>query len=567
MSLHVFISHSSEDREVAQKVCDLLEKRGLRCWIAPRNITPGREYASEIIDAINDCGALVLVLTENANASKFVAKEVERAVDRERPVIPLRVREVRPGKSLELFISSSHWIDAFTSPMDAKMDQLEAALRPLCQMEAPPPRPEPRPRPQKTASGKPFPKWLPMAAIAAIVVLGIGGWAVLGGSHTPVPEAADTATTTTASPSPTDSEPPTSTLAATTTPSTPDPAPATPTGTAAPLPLATPPIAAESELVNEIAAFKGNARFGPLQKLASRMPDPLSEGGAVALLGDMEDRTRREAIGFLANYMKEPISVAGLDAMARGTQRHDRVSVFESLRGQDLLPRNLSTTDAAQLMRGLDGAARRDAIQHLAPALAAGVNAEGFTTLANPLMSWDRGRALNELVKHDRMAKDLRGADVAVAIRESASGPRLGMIETIAPLLAADQSAADLAALLGPMRGWDRNKTLLVLHNNTRIAQGLAVADAEALMRGETQGPRKAMVETLSTSLAAPVNAEGMALLAGPLTGYDRIAAFDSVVKAGVSGRISRSDIESLAQGLNDAQRRTLVETLGPVLQ
>ena len=41
----VFISHASQDHVVAEEICRLLEEDGIRCWIAPRNVDPGHDYA------------------------------------------------------------------------------------------------------------------------------------------------------------------------------------------------------------------------------------------------------------------------------------------------------------------------------------------------------------------------------------------------------------------------------------------------------------------------------------------------------------------------------------------
>jgi hypothetical protein len=38
--LFLFVSHVSEDREAAMEIVDELERRGVRCWVAPRNVAP-----------------------------------------------------------------------------------------------------------------------------------------------------------------------------------------------------------------------------------------------------------------------------------------------------------------------------------------------------------------------------------------------------------------------------------------------------------------------------------------------------------------------------------------------
>jgi hypothetical protein len=119
-----FISYATADKVKAEEICAYLEARGLRCWIAPRDVRAGREYANEIIDAIERAPVLVLVLSAAANESKFVRREVERAVTKGDPVIPVRIENVMPSTALELFVSATHWIDAWSGDFAAHMDRL-----------------------------------------------------------------------------------------------------------------------------------------------------------------------------------------------------------------------------------------------------------------------------------------------------------------------------------------------------------------------------------------------------------------------------------------------------------
>src|ERR1700751_726604 len=112
MAHDVFISYSSKDKAAADAVCARIEARGIRCWIAPRDVVPGLPYGEAIIDAINTCRIMGLVFSSNANASGHIPKEVERAVSRGVTIIPLRIEDVAPAKSLDYFISSVHWLDA-----------------------------------------------------------------------------------------------------------------------------------------------------------------------------------------------------------------------------------------------------------------------------------------------------------------------------------------------------------------------------------------------------------------------------------------------------------------------
>jgi hypothetical protein len=128
MTFSAFISYASENIERAEAICASLEAKGFRCWMAPRDIRAGFEYADEIVRGIEQSRCMVVVLSEAANASPFVRREVERAVSKRKPVFPVRIEEVLPSPGLELFISATHWIDAWDSKFTEQVDRLARDL-------------------------------------------------------------------------------------------------------------------------------------------------------------------------------------------------------------------------------------------------------------------------------------------------------------------------------------------------------------------------------------------------------------------------------------------------------
>jgi len=131
LSFDVFVSHSSKDKPVADAVCARLEAAGIRCWIAPRDIVAGTSYGESIIEAIHAARVMVLVLSANANSSGHIPKEVERAVSNGVPILPFRIEDVPPGKSLDYFIGSVHWLDAMTPPLEKHLDELVKTVQKL----------------------------------------------------------------------------------------------------------------------------------------------------------------------------------------------------------------------------------------------------------------------------------------------------------------------------------------------------------------------------------------------------------------------------------------------------
>jgi hypothetical protein len=134
MAHDIFVSHSNKDKIAADAVVAHLERDGLRCWCAPRDILPGASWASSIVKGINSCKAMVVIFSANANQSDHIRREVERAVNHGIPIVPVRIEDVLPQGDLEYFLSSSHWMDAISAPVERHFDELAQQLRALLQM-------------------------------------------------------------------------------------------------------------------------------------------------------------------------------------------------------------------------------------------------------------------------------------------------------------------------------------------------------------------------------------------------------------------------------------------------
>jgi len=125
----VFVSYATQDAAIARAVVAALERHALKCWIAPRDVTPGALYADEIIRAINGTRVLVLILSESAIASPHIGKEVERASSKRRPIVTLRTDAARLTTALEYFLSESQWIELGTEGTESAFAKLLTAVR------------------------------------------------------------------------------------------------------------------------------------------------------------------------------------------------------------------------------------------------------------------------------------------------------------------------------------------------------------------------------------------------------------------------------------------------------
>lgn len=131
MEYDVFICYSNKDRIAADTICATLEANKIRCWMAPRDVLPGMDYGDAILDAINQCQLMVLVFSSKSNASEHVKNEVETAVSKEKPIIPIRVENALPSGSLALHLSRRQWLDAITPPLKKHLKKLAVNIRGL----------------------------------------------------------------------------------------------------------------------------------------------------------------------------------------------------------------------------------------------------------------------------------------------------------------------------------------------------------------------------------------------------------------------------------------------------
>jgi TolB-like protein/Flp pilus assembly protein TadD len=124
----VFVSYASQDTAVANSIVENLEHHGLKCWLAPRDVRPGTEYADAIVAAINDAKAIVLVLSGSAVASSHVGREVERAASKHKQIIAFRIDIAPLNRSFEYFLSNSQWINVTAMGMPAALAKLKEAV-------------------------------------------------------------------------------------------------------------------------------------------------------------------------------------------------------------------------------------------------------------------------------------------------------------------------------------------------------------------------------------------------------------------------------------------------------
>jgi Tol biopolymer transport system component len=175
----IFISYAASDVETANSACRYLESRGVNCWIAPRNVKPGAQYADAIVRAINEATAVVVVMSASAMASSHVRREVERAAAKHKPIIAFRIDAAALNPALEYFLSESQWIDVPAVGLEPAFEKLASAMGEAASAPAAPinKRPGEIARPKSARLSRTA---LAVGAAAAAAVLALAALLVFG---------------------------------------------------------------------------------------------------------------------------------------------------------------------------------------------------------------------------------------------------------------------------------------------------------------------------------------------------------------------------------------------------
>lgn len=189
----LFVSHASSQRGVAEHVERALNAKGVRCWIAPRDVEPGASFARAIPDAISESSAVLLLFCSSSVKSPHVERELILADQLGKPIIPLKIEKIIDPGGLRYHLAAAQWID-WLEQRDAAIDRIAARahgfapsagdepalsdldepappaaaaeLAPPAPAEPPPPPPPPPPSDQVAPAPPFYPSHQPMSAAA-----------------------------------------------------------------------------------------------------------------------------------------------------------------------------------------------------------------------------------------------------------------------------------------------------------------------------------------------------------------------------------------------------------------
>ena len=137
MAHDIFISHSSKDKAIADAICANLEGAGVRCWIAPRDISPGEDWPTAIDKAISQSRVMVLVFSAHSNSSDDVSRELFLAANSKLVIIPFKIENIEPEPGKRYYLARTHWLDAINPPTQEQIRALVECVKAFIPVTSP----------------------------------------------------------------------------------------------------------------------------------------------------------------------------------------------------------------------------------------------------------------------------------------------------------------------------------------------------------------------------------------------------------------------------------------------
>ena len=149
----IFVSYSRRDRAFADSLIRGLEGRGLNVWVDSQALQGGDAWRAEISQAIADCEAFLVILSQNCVESRNVVKELDIAESENRHIIPLMFEKCDIPREMKYQLIDLQWIDFSEDGFDAGLERLIGTLQggrkrqgaPRPARQDPPPQPVPQP--------------------------------------------------------------------------------------------------------------------------------------------------------------------------------------------------------------------------------------------------------------------------------------------------------------------------------------------------------------------------------------------------------------------------------------
>ena len=582
MSHQVFISFSSKDIKLAEKIYDRLWKNGITCWISSKNIPAGADYQACIVDAINQATIVVLIFSTHANSSNEIAKELSLAS--KKILIPTRIEDVLPQGAFQYQLSNRQFIDLFDdfdNRLNELSDRIKIALDPSEASQI-------KPR-KKSVNWRKM--RLKLAAIAGSAVLLIGGFfisrgymnasnvAAVDGLSTSIKSAAVAIPPTRLSGNAAAIATPNSSLNGTLPTSTAlaDTA-ATQNSTTAnskaiaaiKSPEIQPPVMDTntsrlalnvsdqvSGLANMLNDLRQQARAVALKDMLSSLPKKLNAKEADVLLNNTY-QYRTAAITTIAGNLANDLDGEEVATVLGDTTQQGRLQALQTISKAEKIKKNLTADEAGKVLANTFQY-RTDSIAVLAPNLAGNLGGTEVATVLGDITQQARLQALQTISKAEKIKKNLT-ADESNKVLSNTFQYRAESIAVLAPYLTGNLGGTEVATVLGDISQQSRLQALQTISKAEKIKKDLTTDEANKVL-SNTHQYRTESIAVLAPYLVGNLGGTEVATILGDLTQQARLVALISMMKLGKVRRgLKPEEIQPILNGMHQYASNAIAE-------
>ena len=122
----VFLSYRRADQAIARALVEALEARGVGVWW-DQKIEAGTDWRDAIVENLVESDMLVILFSEECNASKQLKKEMALADDMDKDVIPVLIEDTKPKGHFLYELAARNWLQVFPNP-ESKITELADKL-------------------------------------------------------------------------------------------------------------------------------------------------------------------------------------------------------------------------------------------------------------------------------------------------------------------------------------------------------------------------------------------------------------------------------------------------------
>ncbi|MGZ8944915.1 MAG: TIR domain-containing protein [Methylococcaceae bacterium] len=496
----VFISFSSKDTKLALKIYDRLNNRGIKSWISAKDISPGADYQSAIVKAIEDAEIVVLVFSAQAASSNEILKELSLAS--KKTVIPARIEDIEPEDAFKYQLSNRQFIDLFND-FDRNLEDLVDKIVSILPPDT-----------VHTRRIAQYSRWLDKLkrqffVLCKKVAIPVTLILIIAGGIASVDRDKLYSSTLSKLTSWTDS-----------------------------IHIGVPWSTAKDRLFADVAELKplGEAkdqeRLNLIKKAIPDLTEPLNAKEVASLLEGLNVNNRVTGITMLNNKLAANLNGEDLVLILAGLEDSYRGNAIESLKKAEKIKAGLSAAEAAAILKGIGLGYKGQAILNIASQLTVNLNGEDLVLVLAGLEDSYRVNAIEALKKAEKIKAGLSAAEAAAILKGIGSGYKGQAISIIASQLTVNLNGEDLVLVLASLEDSYRVNAIEALKKADKIKVELSAAEVTEILKGISSAYRVQGISTLVSQLPSNLGGDELVLILSDLEDSIRKDAVERLKKA-----------------------------------